>query len=177
MTDTNNAIYIVVMGVSGCGKSTIASRIASALGNAEFIDGDDLHPKANIDKMSGGIPLQDSDRWPWLDIIRDRAQVSLKQHKTFVVACSALKHEYRRRLCTDGVDGCFIYLHGSKELIIKRQSARTDHFMPPSLIDSQFDTLEVPTGEPNVLAVSIDQGVDEVVAEVLAHLRPKTNHG
>lgn len=177
MTISKSAIYLVVMGVSGCGKSTIAQRIARAIGNAEFIDGDDLHPQVNIDKMSSGIPLQDKDRWPWLDIIRARARAALSRNKSFVVACSALKRTYRSRLCADGVDGVFIYLDGSRELITKRQRARQDHFMPTSLIASQFDTLEVPIDEPNVISVAIDQEIDRVVASALQELRPFLENG
>ena len=159
------------MGVSGCGKSTIAKGIADGLNNAVFVDGDDLHPQSNIGKMSSGIPLNDEDRWPWLDIIRNRAAETLNRQQSFVVACSSLKQAYRQQLCSDEARGWFVYLDGSRELITQRQSAREDHFMPPSLIASQFDALEVPVDEPNVIRVSIDQTVDEVVAEALQQLR------
>lgn len=171
MTGKTTPLYVVVMGVSGCGKSTIAQKVASGIDNAIFVDGDDLHPQANIEKMSSGIPLQDSDRWPWLDIIRNRAGAALASGQSFVVACSALKKIYRQRLCSDGVNGRFVYLDGSRELITKRQSAREDHFMPSSLIASQFDALEEPVDEPNVIRISIDQGIDEVVAEALHLLK------
>jgi len=167
----NSSIYVVVMGVSGCGKSTIAKGIAGGLNNAVFVDGDDLHPQANIDKMSSSIPLDDDDRWPWLDIIRQRAVETLRTQQSLVVACSSLKQAYRQRLCSDEAQGWFVYLDGSRELITRRQSAREDHFMPASLIASQFEALEVPVNEPNVISVSINQSVDEVVAEALQQLR------
>jgi gluconokinase len=172
----HRSVYVVVMGVSGCGKSTVAWEIASALGNAVFVDGDDLHPESNIRKMSSGIPLDDADRWPWLDIIRARAATTLSGEQSFVVACSALKQTYRQRLCGAGVDGWFIYLNGSRELIARRQAARENHFMPPSLIASQFDALEEPVGEPNVISVSIDQPVPRVVGDAMERLLCATEH-
>lgn len=171
-TGSTRPVYVVVMGVSGCGKSTIAQKIAAGLPDAVFIDGDDLHPQANIEKMSSGVPLQDEDRWPWLDIIRHRAGESLSQQRSFVVACSALKREYRQRLCNPKTSGWFIYLDGSRALITARQSARQDHFMPASLIESQFETLEPPVNEPNVISVSIDQSIEQVVADALQQLQP-----
>lgn len=127
---------IVVMGVSGCGKSTVGQELADALG-ARFVDGDDLHPIANKNKMAAGIPLNDSDRWPWLDLVA----VELNKGST-VVACSALKVAYRDRIRAAAAGTFFVHLHGSRELLAKRMGARTNHFMPSSLLDSQLSTLE-----------------------------------
>ncbi len=125
--------------------------------------------------MSAGIPLNDDDRWPWLDIIRNRAATTLLNSQSFVVACSALKKTYRQRLCDTLADSWFVYLDGSRELITRRQSARRDHFMPSSLIASQFGALEVPVDEANVIHVSIDQSVDRVVAEALRKLHEQVH--
>ncbi len=156
--------YVVVMGVSGCGKSTTGATLAQAL-NASFIDGDDLHPETNIRKMTAGIALNDDDRWPWLDQINLKAAESLASGQSLVVACSALKKSYRRRLCSDEANAVFVYLDGSVELITERQSSRKDHFMPATLVESQFAALEPPHGESNVVCVSLDQSVHEVVCE------------
>jgi gluconokinase len=171
-----HSVYVIVMGVSGCGKSTVAREIASALGNAVFVDGDDLHPETNIRKMSRGTALDDADRWPWLDTIRARAAATLSGEQSFVVACSALKQTYRQRLCSAGVDGWFIYLNGNRELIARRQAARENHFMPPSLIASQFEALEEPVSERNVISVSIDQPVPGVVGDAMERLLSAIKH-
>ena len=162
-------VYIIVMGVSGCGKSTTGAKIAEAI-DAVFVDGDDMHPQSNIDKMSAGIPLTDQDRWPWLDSIRLKAVATLQHGRSIVVACSALKRDYRQRLCRDSTAACFVYLQGSIELITARQKARIDHFMPASLIESQFATLEEPLNETNVVSVSLDQSLSQVVADALSKL-------
>jgi len=130
----------VVMGVSGCGKSSIGAMVAAALG-ARFIDGDDLHPAANIAKMSQGIPLDDADRAPWLA----RVGAALAAPDT-VVACSALKRSYRDIIRTNaGAEVTFLFLRGTREVLIERMKARPDHFMPASLLDSQLATLQPPT--------------------------------
>ncbi len=130
----------VVMGVSGCGKSSIGALVASALG-ARFIDGDDLHPAANIAKMSQGTPLDDTDRAPWLA----RVGKALAAPDT-IVACSALKRSYRDNIRTSaGHDVTFLFLRGTREVLIERMKARPGHFMPVSLLDSQLATLQPPT--------------------------------
>ncbi|MBW8285604.1 MAG: AAA family ATPase [Rhizobium sp.] len=167
---TDRPAAIIVMGVSGCGKSSVGALLAERLDLA-FIEGDVLHPKANVDKMARGTPLTDDDRWPWLDIIGAEMAASLARGEGIVVSCSALKKVYRDRLraATGGVLR-FVYLHGSRNLLTERMGARTGHFMPPSLLDSQLATLEVPTGEPGVVTVDIDQSVEGIVGDAMRGL-------
>ncbi len=156
----------IVMGVSGCGKSSVGEKVAQALGGV-FEDGDDFHPTSNIEKMARGNPLTDSDRAPWLDILRERIVLNQSQTTCYVLACSALKQSYRDRLRGDDSpkDLVFIYLEGSKELIRKRMEAR-DHFMPPAMLDSQFATLERPE---DAIAINIELTPDEIVNTILQH--------
>jgi gluconokinase len=157
---------LIVMGVSGCGKSFIGTKIAQVLGGV-FEDADDFHPVSNVEKMAGGTPLTDDDRVPWLGILRERIVLNQSQTACYVLACSALKQSYRDRL--RGNDSpetlAFVYLEGSKELIRQRMEAR-DHFMPPALLDSQFATLEKPE---DAIAIDIELTPDEIVAAVLQH--------
>ncbi len=155
---------IVVMGVSGCGKSSVGLALAEALG-ARFIDGDDLHPEANKAKMAAGIPLNDDDRWPWLDLVGE----ALAESNT-VVACSALKRVYRERILAAAPGTFFVHLHGTRELLAQRMNARPNHFMPVSLLDSQLNTLE-PLGadEPGVM-LDIALPIDQLVAAAKAAL-------
>ena len=165
-----NARAIVVMGVSGCGKTSVAEGLAAAL-SAAFIEGDSLHPAANVEKMSRGIPLTDDDRWPWLDTIGRAMAETLQDGKSVVVSCSALKTVYRDRLRqAAGGSLAFVFLKGSRELLVSRMAARQGHFMPASLLDSQLATLEDPSGEPGVLTVDIDASVEEIVAAALQGL-------
>lgn len=162
-----NARAIVVMGVSGCGKTSVAEGLAAAL-PAAFIEGDSLHPAENVEKMSKGIPLDDADRWPWLDIIGRALSDALAQDKSIVISCSALKKVYRDHLrAAAGGNLSFVFLKGSRELLLGRMSARRGHFMPASLLDSQFATLEDPTGEPGVITVDIDASIERIVAAAL----------
>ena len=141
MTSTR---VIVVMGVSGSGKSTVGRRLADRLGWA-FLDADDFHPPANVQKMASGQPLEDGDRWPWLDILRQ--QIDRPVEEGAVLACSALRRVYRERLGLDRDDVALVYLHGSRELLTSRLTARAGHFMPAALLDSQLETLEAPGAE------------------------------
>ena len=162
---------IIIMGVSGCGKSSVGAAIANALG-AKFIDGDDLHPRANIQKMASGQPLDDTDRAPWLERLNDAAY-SLR-HKTEVglIVCSSLKRRYRDRLRQDNPEMVFLYMKGSFDVILERLKARAGHFMPTDLLKSQFDALEEPTAdETDVVSIDIDGSFDDVVARGLAALR------
>ncbi|WP_313531163.1 gluconokinase [Shinella sp.] len=165
-----NARAIVVMGVSGCGKTSVAEGLAATL-SAAFIEGDSLHPATNVEKMSKGIPLDDADRWPWLDIIGRALSDALAQDKSIVVSCSALKKSYRDRLrAAAGGKLAFVFLKGSRELLLGRMTARRNHFMPASLLDSQLATLEDPSGEPGVIAVDIDAPIERIVAAALQGL-------
>ncbi len=155
---------IVVMGVSGCGKSSVGLALAEALG-ARFIDGDDLHPEANKAKMAAGIPLNDDDRWPWLDSVGE----ALAESNT-VVACSALKRVYRERILAAAPGTFFVHLHGTRELLAQRMNARPNHFMPVSLLDSQLNTLELlGADEPGVM-LDIALPIDQLVAAAKAAL-------
>jgi len=140
------------MGVSGCGKSTITNIIADRI-SAFAKDADELHPPLNIEKMAAGIPLTDEDRQPWLETVARYAQQKAGENGICILACSALRRCYRQTLSTKG-RVVFLYLHGSHELIAARMQRRTGHFMPATLLDSQFATLEDPRNEPNVLTVS-----------------------
>lgn len=158
-------LRIVVMGVSGCGKSSVGAALAVALG-AQFRDADDLHPAANVEKMRAGEALTDADRWPWLD----RVAGCLRDEAPVVVACSALRRAYRDRL-RDGAGGRvqFVHLSGSRTLIAARMAGRVGHYMPPALLDSQFATLE-PPGPEEAVSVGIENPVPAIVAEVLRRL-------
>ena len=165
-----NARAIIVMGVSGCGKTSVAEGLAAKLG-AAFIEGDSLHPAANVDKMSHGIPLTDEDRWPWLDTIGRAMADVLARNGSVVVSCSALKKAYRDRLRnTAGSTLAFVFLKGSRDLLMSRMAAREGHFMPVSLLDSQLATLEDPSNEPGVVTVDIDASVDAIVVAALEGL-------
>lgn len=153
-------VVLVLMGVSGCGKSTVAGLLAGRLGWA-FEEGDDLHPQANQDKMAAGHPLTDADRWPWLDEIADWADARLDAQESGLITCSALKRAYRDVLDRRGSGVVFVYLAGSRETIATRLRARQGHFMPSSLLDSQFADLEEPA--PDEPVVRVDVGPPAVV--------------
>ncbi|OCI96699.1 gluconokinase [Rhizobium sp. AC27/96] len=156
-------LALIVMGVSGSGKTSIGEGVAARLG-VHFIEGDALHPAANVEKMSKGIPLTDEDRWPWLEKIGQEIAASLSKGEGIAVSCSALKRTYRERLrAAAGGHLYFVYLDGSKELLTKRMGERKGHFMPASLLESQLQTLEVPTGEPGVVTIDIDDTIDGIV--------------
>ena len=154
-------MIVVVMGVSGCGKSSVGQAIAKAAG-WEFVEGDDLHPAANRAKMASGTPLDDDDRWPWLDAIADAARVIEADGSSAIIACSALKRVYRDRLARAGDTVKFIHLNGNRDTILERMQARPDHFMPPALLDSQLATLEPPTSDENAFQIDITSPVDHI---------------
>ena len=163
-------LRIVVMGVSGCGKSSVGAALSKAL-DIPYVDADDLHSPANVDKMAKGIPLQDEDRWPWLtqvgEVLRDRAPV--------IVGCSSLKHRYRqlmRDIVREGGTGGdirFVHLAAPREVIETRMAARAGHFMPVSLLDSQYAALEAPD-EMEALTVDISQSLPQITAFILQDL-------
>lgn len=160
---------IIVMGVSGCGKSTVGEALAEKLG-IPFMEGDRLHPASNVEKMAAGTPLNDDDRWPWLDLVGAELHKG-SEADGIVISCSALKKIYRERL-RDACGGplAFVYLDGSEALLTERMGARTGHFMPLSLLQTQLATLEVPTGEPGVVTVSIDASPEEITENALRGL-------
>jgi gluconokinase len=155
-------MIVLVMGVAGVGKTTIGEALAKALG-ARFIDADDYHPPENVAKMKAGIPLQDADRWPWLQ----RLNEELKKQRNAVLACSALKQSYRQRLA-EGLPAFRIaYLHGSAELIRERMKGRQHRYMPAALLDSQLATLEPPA---EAIAVDVAAPLEDSVAAIVQRL-------
>jgi gluconokinase len=160
---------LVVMGVSGCGKSTIAAMLAHRL-HWIYEDGDWLHPQSNIDKMRHGEPLDDADRWPWLHAIAHWIDATRLSGRHGIVACSALKRAYRDILVGERRDVQIIYLKGDRDLIARRFAAREEHFMPPALLDSQFKTLEEPKADERPLVVSIVPHPREIVETIIRKL-------
>ncbi|TCH96783.1 gluconokinase [Roseococcus sp. SYP-B2431] len=159
--------HVLVMGVSGCGKSTIGAMLAEALG-LPFADADAFHPPENVERMSAGIPLTDADRWPWLDAL---GAWLAAEERGGIIACSALKRSYRDRL-RGWVPGlAVVRLSGAPALIAARQGARAGHFMPPSLMASQFATLEPPGTDEEALALDIAAAPDAVAAEAARRLQ------
>lgn len=170
-------LIVIVMGVSGCGKSTVAQLIANELKfndqQAHFKDGDELHPDSNIKKMASGEALTDEDRQPWLIDVANYARAQAQQFGICVIACSALKNKYRTTLNHAG-NVIYVFLNGSYELIAARMHQRSGHFMPEQLLNSQFAALEDPTKEPNVLTVSIDAEAAEVAKQAVALINNHT---
>lgn len=154
----------VIMGVSGCGKSTVGQALADAL-NCPFYDGDDFHPPENVAKMAGGTPLNDDDRRPWLAALHDLLLSHAEKGETAVLACSALKKKYRDQLRAGNNRVIFVHLHGDFELIWQRMQARQDHYMKAEMLQSQFDALEVPN-EDEALILPIEPSVSEIVTKI-----------
>jgi carbohydrate kinase (thermoresistant glucokinase family) len=165
---------VVVMGVSGSGKSTIGALLAAQL-SWRFEDGDRFHPAANVEKMRRGIPLTDDDRWPWLRAIAEWIDQTRQGGEHAVVACSALKRRYRDILVGDRRDVRLVYLDGEEALIARRIAIRHEHFMPQSLLHSQFQALESPGPDENPITVSIAPAPDQIVARILASLDPSSH--
>ena len=162
-----NTRFILVMGVAGSGKTTVGKSLAAHLG-WDFYDADDFHPPENIAKMASGTPLNDADRSPWLDSLRNLISSSLMQNRPGVLACSALKESYRQQMLADNDGAQVVFLKGNYDLIWSRLSTRNDHFMKPQMLQSQFETLEEPA---NALTVDISRSLDEIVQEILIGLK------
>ena len=166
--------FFIVMGVSGSGKTSVGKALAEQLG-WDFYDADHFHPPENVAKMASGIPLDDSDRVPWLASLHKLISSGLAQNRPGILACSALKECYRQRLLEGNEGVQIIYLKGNYDLIWSRMSARTDHYMKPHMLQSQFETLEEPT---NALTFDISMPVDDIVEEIISkcHLERKGNN-
>ena len=162
---------LVVMGVSGSGKSTIGEKLAERIG-WRYEDGDRFHPASNVAKMSAGHPLTDEDRWPWLKAIAAEIDRACSAGKHIVIGCSALKRSYRDVLMQGRTDVRLVYLDGTQSLIADRLSHRKGHFMPPGLLISQFAALEPPTPDERPVTVSIDAEVEVIVDRIISQLSP-----
>lgn len=160
---------VIVMGVSGCGKTSVADKLAR-LCEVRFLDGDDFHPRRNVDKMWRDDSLDDDDRQPWLERVSD-AIYSLQKRKTSAfIACSALKRKYRDQIRYGNAAIRFLFLDGSYETIFARMNSRPDHYMSPSALQGQFDALERPHDEPDVFTIGIEESLDEIVNHAAAIL-------
>lgn len=160
---------LVVMGVSASGKTAVAEALAARLG-WRFLEGDSVHPPANVAKMHAGTPLTDADRRPWLDAIARWIGERLDAGEGGIVTCSALKRAYRERLAAGRAGVRFVYLHGDRALLASRIAARKGHFMPASLLDSQLATLEPPGADENAISVDVTPKPDRIAAEIVAAL-------
>ncbi len=165
---------LVIMGVSGCGKSTVAAILAGQLG-WDLEEGDDLHPASNVEKMRAGTALTDEDRWPWLEKVADWIRDHTNAGLPGIITCSALKRSYRDVLRGEHV--VFVHLAGSKETIARRLNARLDHYMPSTLLDSQLATLEPPGPDENTLVVNLGRRPAEEAAEIILRLRLTAESG
>jgi len=163
-------MIIVVMGVSGSGKTTLGGALARELG-AEFLEGDQFHPRSNVAKMSRREPLDDADRWPWLDRLAEELARIGKAGRSAVLACSALKRVYRDRLRRGAPELRLLFLKGDKALIQERLRARTQHFMPPELLDSQFATLEEPGADESPIVIDVTPPLEILLARLPRLLR------
>jgi gluconokinase len=167
--ETPPPIVMVVMGVAGAGKSTLARALANELG-VRFLEGDDLHPAANVAKMRRGEPLTDADRWPWFSAVAAWIDARAAARESAVVACSALKRSYRQVLGQGRPFVRFVHVAGSPELVAERMAGRQDHYFPASLIASQFEALEPPGADEEVVVVDMTLPVAAQVAQVVAEL-------
>jgi gluconokinase len=167
-----NPMIVVVMGVSGSGKSTVAALLAAALG-CQYQEGDDLHPRENVEKMRGGTPLTDADRLPWLRKIAEEIDGWRARGECGVLTCSALKRSYRDIIIGDRRDVMLVYLKGSRDLIHRRMAARHEHYMPVALLDSQFATLEEPTPEERPITVDVGGNPAEIAHEIVHRIEDR----
>ncbi|MGY6089030.1 gluconokinase [Avibacterium paragallinarum] len=163
---------VILMGVSSTGKTSIGTEVCHRLG-LKLIDGDDLHPRANIIKMGSGQPLNDEDRAPWLERINDAAFSLEQKSEVGIIICSALKKKYRDRIRAGNENVKFLFLEGSFELVLERMKQRKGHYMKTEMLKSQFDTLETPQAdEPDVIHIDIDGSFNEVVERCVNALKP-----
>jgi gluconokinase len=169
-------MIVVVMGVSGAGKTTIGRRLAERL-EARFLEGDRFHPEANVAKMRSGLPLDDADRKPWLERLAAELLACQAAKGRAVLACSALRRAYREILAGGARDVAFVFLRGEKALILDRLGQRVDHFMPPSLLDSQFAALEEPTPDEGAITVEISGDPERIVETIAAELQSRRARG
>lgn len=169
MHTSTQPLVVVVMGVSGSGKSAVGAMLAGALG-CPFQEGDALHPQENVEKMSHGIPLTDADRIPWLHKVAQTIDGWRERGESGVVSCSALRRSYRDLILGDRRGVKLVYLKGSREMIRRRMVARHGHFMPPALLDSQFAALEEPCADENPITVDISANPAEILARILSQL-------
>jgi carbohydrate kinase (thermoresistant glucokinase family) len=160
---------LVVMGVSGSGKTTVAEGLSARLG-WPFLEGDSLHPESNVAKMSSGQPLTDEDRWPWLELVADWVAERVAAGEDGIVTCSALKRSYRDVISRDSDAVVFVHLTGERRTLEERMRTRTGHFMPPGMLASQLETLEDPSSDERSLRVAIEQEPDEIVEAVVSGL-------
>ena len=165
-------VIVLLMGVSGSGKSTVAALLAGALG-CQFQEGDDLHPRENVEKMRRGIPLTDADRLPWLRKIAEEIDSRRARGQCGVLTCSALKRSYRDIIIGDRHDVVLVYLKGSYDLIHRRMAARHEHYMPIALLDSQFATLEEPTPDEHPIIVDVGGKPAEIAQEIVRQLEDR----
>ncbi len=165
-----SVLRIVVMGVSGCGKSTVGRLLAEHLG-LDYIEGDELHPPENVARMAAGVALTDADRQGWLEALAERLSHAREQGLGLVVSCSALKRRYRDILRNGAPDVRFVHLHGAPALLAARMAARPGHYMPPSLLESQLATLELPGSDEQALNFDIAQPPETIARAALQALR------
>lgn len=161
--------HLVLMGVCGCGKTTVAKVLAKQFG-FELGEADDFHPAENIMKMSNGQPLTDEDRWPWLEILSDWLNREDKAGKRTVITCSALERTYRNKLQSTNAPLVFVHLDGTRELLLQRLHARTDHFMPATMLDSQLNTLEPLQEDEKGFVVDIDASPEDIAKTIMEKL-------
>jgi gluconokinase len=170
LTPVGNPLVLVFMGVSGCGKTTVATTLADRLG-WPLVEGDALHPQSNIDKMKTEHPLTDDDRWPWLERVAGWVEERLDAGENGVIICSALKRSYRDVINRRGSGVVFVFLAGSNDTIAARLAQRVGHFMPPSLLDSQFRDLEEPTSDEPAIRVDVGPAPVVIAQNIRAQLR------
>ena len=166
------ALRVVIMGVSGCGKSTVGEGLANRLG-WRFVEGDSLHPSDNVAKMAAGKPLNDADRAGWLATLADVLAQAREAEQGLVISCSALKRAYRDRLRAGDPNALFVHLDGSRDVIAARIAGRTHLYMPASLLESQFSALELPQADEHALRLNVLQPPAELIRDITHHLQAR----